>query len=76
MMGPAGTTLEQRLPVTTEAPSRERLRWEKELLGLYLSDHPLGEMAAEMARYVNVPTGDIGEGLDQQRVVVGGMAVG
>ena len=32
-------------PTVTEAPSRERLRWEKELLGLYLSDHPLGEMA-------------------------------
>ena len=27
----------------TEAPPRERLRWEKELLGLYLSDHPLGD---------------------------------
>ncbi len=75
MLG-AETTLEHRLPVTTEAPSRERLRWEKELLGLYLSDHPLGEMAAEMGRYVNAWTGDIGEGLDQQRVVVGGMAVG
>jgi hypothetical protein len=61
--------------VRTEAPSRERLRWEKELLGLYLSDHPLGELAAEMARYVNAWTGDVGEPLDQQRVVVGGMAV-
>ena len=41
-----------RCPVRTEAPSRERLRWEKELLGLYLSDHPLGELAAEIGRYV------------------------
>jgi len=75
MLG-AETTLAHRLPVTTEAPSRERLRWEKELLGLYLSDHPLGEMAAEMGRFVDAWSGDIGEGLDQQRVVVGGMAVG
>ena len=32
-----------------EAPPRERLRWEKELLGLYLSDHPLGELAGVSA---------------------------
>ena len=70
------TALERPLPAATEAPSRERLRWEKELLGLYLSEHPLGELAEEMAGYVNAWTGDIGEGLDQQRVVAGGMVVG
>ena len=69
-------SLERPLPVRTEAPSRERLRWEKELLGLYLSDHPLGELAAEMGRYVDAWSADVGEPLDQQRVVVGGMAVG
>ena len=34
------TLLDAPLPQVTEAPTRERLRWEKELLGLYLSDHP------------------------------------
>ncbi len=72
----ADNGLAQRLPTVTEAPSRERLRWEKELLGLYLSDHPLGELAEEMGGYVNAWTGDIGADLDQERVVVGGMAVG
>ena len=33
-----------------DAPPRERLRWEKELLGLYLSDHPLGEHAGRDRR--------------------------
>ena len=32
---------------------RERLRWEKELLGLYLSEHPMGEVAEQVGRYVN-----------------------
>ncbi len=73
-LGAEASPLERALPMATEAPSRERLRWEKELLGLYLSDHPLGEMAAEMGQYVDAWSGDIGEGLDQQRVVVGGMA--
>ncbi|MFV2063781.1 MAG: DNA polymerase III subunit alpha, partial [Chloroflexota bacterium] len=68
--------LQQPLPVRTEAPSRERLRWEKELLGLYLSDHPLGELAGEMGSYVNAWSSDVAEPLDQQRVVVGGMVVG
>ena len=34
------SSLEAPLPAATEVPVRERLRWEKELLGLYLSDHP------------------------------------
>ena len=76
MFGDEDASLERPLPVRTEAPSRERLRWEKELLGLYLSDHPLGELAAEMARYVDAWSADVAEPLDQQRVVVGGMAVG
>ena len=60
-----------------EAPVRERLRWEKELLGLYLSDHPLGEVADEIGRYVTAYSGDLrDESLDQQRVVVGGIVTG
>ena len=48
----------------------------KELLGLYLSDHPLGELSEEMGGYVNTWTGAIGADIDQERVVVGGMAAG
>jgi hypothetical protein len=68
-----GQSLERPLAPATEAPMRERLRWEKELLGLYLSDHPLGDIAEEIGRYVNAYSGDLGEELDQQRVVVGGV---
>ena len=56
--------------------SRERLRWEKELLGLYLSDHPLGDIAEPIGRFVTAYSGDLGEELDQQRVVVGGVVTG
>jgi len=38
------SSLEAPLAEAPEIPTRERLRWEKELLGLYLSDHPLGEV--------------------------------
>ena len=33
-----------------EIPKRERLRWEKELIGLYLSDHPLSRDRERAAR--------------------------
>ena len=36
----------------TEVAVRERLRWEKELLGLYLSEHPMGEVAEQVGEYV------------------------
>ena len=65
--------IERPLPQTPEAPLRERLRWEKELLGLYLSDHPLGDIAEPIGRYVTAYSGDLGEELDQQRVVVAGV---
>ena len=68
--------IDRPLPQTPEAPLRERLRWEKELLGLYLSDHPLGDIAEPIGRFVTAYSGDLGEELDQQRVVVGGIITG
>jgi len=69
--------LERPLPIASEIPVRERLRWEKELLGLYLSDHPLGEVAEGISRFVSAYSGDLGdEALDGQRVVVGGIVTG
>ena len=66
--------LERPLPDNiTEAAPRERLRWEKELLGLYLSDHPLGELAGVIGDFVNAYSGELGEELDQQRICVGGV---
>ena len=69
--------LERPLPTVSEATVRERLRWEKELLGLYLSEHPMGEVAEQVGEYVTAYSGDLrsDESLDGQRVVVGGIVV-
>ncbi|MEA2611025.1 MAG: polymerase subunit alpha, partial [Chloroflexota bacterium] len=70
-------TLERPLPDATEVPVRERLRWEKELLGLYLSEHPMGEVAEHVGRFVTAYSSDLGdESLDGQRIVVGGIVTG
>ncbi|MBI2763431.1 MAG: DNA polymerase III subunit alpha, partial [Chloroflexi bacterium] len=77
-MGAAdAAVLERPLPATPEAPVRERLRWEKELLGLYLSEHPMGEVADRVGDFVTAYSGDLkDESLDGQRLVVGGIVVG
>ena len=41
------------------SPVRERLRWEKELLGLYLSEHPMGEVAEQVGQFVTAYSGDL-----------------
>jgi DNA polymerase-3 subunit alpha len=71
------TALERPLPQATEVPVRERLRWEKELLGLYLSEHPMGEVAEQVGQYVTAFSTDLkDESLDGQRVVIGGIVTG
>ncbi len=59
-----------------EIPQRERLRWEKELLGLYLTEHPLGEIAGQLPEYVTAYSGDLSEEDDQARVTLGGILQG
>jgi hypothetical protein len=76
-MGSSPEALERPLPQVPEALSRERLRWEKELLGLYLSEHPLGALSEQIAQYVTAYSGDLkDESLDGQRVVMGGIVTG
>ena len=77
-MGAAdAASLVRPLPDAPEAPMRERLRWEKELLGLYLSEHPMGEVAAQVGQFVNAYSGDLkDESLEGQRIVVGGIVTG
>ncbi|MEA2518911.1 MAG: polymerase subunit alpha, partial [Chloroflexota bacterium] len=71
------TSLERPLPFATEVPVRERLRWEKELLGLYLSEHPMGEVAEQVGQFVTAYSSDLkDESLDGQRVVIGGIVTG
>jgi len=77
MAGDESATLERPLPSTPETPVRERLRWEKELMGLYLSDHPMGEVAEHVGQFVTAYSGDLkDESLDGQRVVLGGIVTG
>src|SRR6185436_19606417 len=51
----------QPLPAGSEAPKRELLGWEKELLGIYLSEHPLQRMAERMGDVVTAYLAELKE---------------
>ena len=71
------SALEAPLPMAPDTPIRERLRWEKELLGLYLSEHPMGEVAEQFGQFVTAYSSDLhDESLDGQRVVIGAIVTG
>ncbi|MBA2634924.1 MAG: DNA polymerase III subunit alpha [Chloroflexi bacterium] len=71
----AGDESVQFLDGGEEIPRRERLRWEKELIGLYLSEHPLGDIAGELPDYVTAYTGELAEEPDQAKVTLGGILI-
>ncbi|PIV84528.1 MAG: DNA polymerase III subunit alpha [Candidatus Moranbacteria bacterium CG17_big_fil_post_rev_8_21_14_2_50_44_12] len=54
------------------APKLERLAWEKELLGLYVSDHPLAEFF-DFFRQFSTPVSQIDESYVGQNVTIGGI---
>ncbi len=59
-------------PAPHPTSSREQLAWEKELLGLYLSHHPLDEYAGYLAD-MSVSIDSITSGSDGKLVRVGGL---
>jgi DNA polymerase-3 subunit alpha len=55
-----------------EIPRKQILEWEKELIGLYLSRHPLAYLSACLKDVVTATTAEITEEADKQKVVLGG----
>jgi DNA polymerase-3 subunit alpha len=53
-----------------EAPRKELLSWEKELLGIYLSEHPLQEVASRMGDVVTAYLAELKEEQEQDLVIV------
>lgn len=60
-------------PVTvTNAQKKQMLTWEKELLGLYVSEHPLKPYAGQLSKLVSHYSGDLGEDMGGEEVKVAG----
>jgi DNA polymerase-3 subunit alpha len=61
---------------TTEFDERELLRLEKETLGLYVSEHPLERVRAELKRKTDCALTDLERRRDGEFVTVGGIVSG
>lgn len=61
------------LPQVTDFNSDEKLTMEKELLGLYLSDHPLKRFSEFLASSVNATSEDVKDKQEREDVTVGGI---
>ncbi|MGQ9525577.1 MAG: DNA polymerase III subunit alpha [Armatimonadota bacterium] len=61
------------LPNVPEMDLRKKLALEKDLLGLYLSDHPLRHVQDRLAPYEPTPIAELSEVADRQDVTIAGI---
>ena len=69
----ASVTDDIQLPIVNELDNREQLEWERELLGLYVSNHPLTPYLSALKRRITHFSGQLGEAHDKEKVTVAGM---
>jgi len=65
--------LAAKLPDVPEWDEREKLTYEKEVLGFFLASHPLAEHEQTLANYCSHTTSELAQLRDRAEVVVGGM---
>lgn len=61
------------LPPVEDAKSRERLLWEKELLGVFASSHPLQQLSVDLSTIVTCSCAELNDSYDERSVTVAGM---
>ncbi|MEM9412535.1 MAG: OB-fold nucleic acid binding domain-containing protein, partial [Planctomycetota bacterium] len=61
------------LPDMPEWEEREKLSFEKEVLGFYLTSHPLSQYTEQLERYTSHTTSQITQAGDRDKVTMGGM---
>jgi DNA-directed DNA polymerase III PolC len=63
------------LPELDEVKGKERLQWEKELLGVYANSHPLQQMSVDVRRVATCSCGEFDEQYHDKNVTLAGMIV-
>src|SRR5512142_222133 len=71
--GTTGVTESITLPEVNNVDRREMLNWERELIGLYISDHPLTPYQQTFARIVTHFSGQLPEAQHEEKVRVAGL---
>lgn len=68
-----GVVEEITLPEVNNVDKREMLNWERELIGLYISDHPLTPYQKTFAQIVSYFSGQLNEAQHEEKVRVAGL---
>lgn len=68
-----GVVEEIQLPEVKDVEKRDMLNWERELIGLYISDHPLNEFQTQLAHIVSYFSGQLSEANHEEKVRVAGL---
>ncbi|MBK8782581.1 MAG: DNA polymerase III subunit alpha [Anaerolineales bacterium] len=55
------------LPEVKDVEKRDMLNWERELIGLYISDHPLNEFQTQLAHIVSYFSGQLSEASHEEK---------
>ena len=61
------------LPDIKQWPQRQRLAFEKELLGFYISGHPLSEYKGEVKEFTDYSVKDIAQAMDGEEIKIVGL---
>ncbi|MBI3312949.1 MAG: DNA polymerase III subunit alpha [Candidatus Omnitrophica bacterium] len=61
------------VPNIPEWPEGQRLSYERELIGFYVTSHPLSQYAKLLKNYATATTDNLNEFRDQQEVTIGGL---
>lgn len=75
MLFDACDAIEDQIVLSKASPidKREELNWERELIGLYVSDHPLGPYQETLAERVTHFSHQLAEAGENEKVIVAGM---
>jgi len=68
-----GVVEEIQLPDVSNVDKREMLNWERELIGLYISDHPLTPYQQTFTQIVSYFSGQLNEAQHEEKVRVAGL---
>lgn len=61
------------LPQVPEASQNQRLAWEKELLGIYLTEHPLKEIGEKIKKLTSCGLGELDSSMENKSLRLGGL---
>lgn len=72
-LAPKAETASLRLKDALAATKNQRLQWEKELLGLYVTEHPIQEYLEKLAQRRALPLKSVATGNKNQQIIIGGL---